>query len=183
MHAVHTIPAAFSLADCDRILLQTAGATPQDAKLVGQTHDHNIRRADLVWLDNVPDTSWVMDAIIDLVRVANRDVYGFDLSEFKESVQVAHYDGAREGHFDWHSDIGDGRIARLRKLTLVAQLSESDAYSGGALEVMPSSHTVTAKVTRGTVTIFPSYMLHRVTPVTQGSRISMTVWAHGPAFR
>jgi len=183
MHAVHTIPAAFSLADCDRILVQAATAVPEDAKLVGQTKDHNIRRADLVWLDNVPDTGWVMDAIIDLVRVANRDTYQFDLTEFMESLQVAHYDSAREGHFDWHSDIGDGRIAAKRKLTLVAQLSEPDAYVGGLLEVMPSSHTVTANTARGSVTIFPSYMLHRVTPVTEGSRMSMTVWAHGPAFR
>ena len=99
MHAVHTIPAAFSLADCDRILAQAATATPKDAKLVGQTKDHNIRRADLVWLDNVPDTGWVMDAIIDLVRVANRDSYQFDLTEFMESLQVAHYDSAREGAF------------------------------------------------------------------------------------
>tara|TARA_R110002096_G_C14482310_1_gene713958 strand:+ start:555 stop:1106 length:552 start_codon:yes stop_codon:yes gene_type:complete len=183
MHAVHTIAAAFSNADCDRILKQAATVPHEDAKLVGQTKDHNMRRADLVWLDNVPDTGWVMDVIIDQIRVANRDIFGFDVREFSESVQVAHYDAAREGHFDWHSDIGDGRIAARRKLTLVAQLSEPDAYEGGALEVMPSSHTITADRARGTVTIFPSYVLHRVTPVTQGHRVSMTVWAHGPAFR
>ena len=183
MHAVHTIPAAFSLADCDRILGQTAAAPVEDAKLVGRNKDHNIRRADLVWLDRVPDTGWVMDQIIDMVRVANRDTFGFDLTDFCESVQVAHYDGAREGHFDWHSDIGDGRLAGKRKLTLVAQLSAPDSYIGGALEVMPSSHAVTAQKARGTVTIFPSYLLHRVTPVTKGSRASLTVWAHGPAFR
>lgn len=183
MLAVHTIAAAFSSAECDRILMQAATVPPEDAKLVGRTQDHNIRRADLVWLDNVPDADWVMDLIIDHVRVANRDTFGFDVREFSESVQVAHYDAAREAHFDWHSDIGDGRIAARRKLTLVAQLSEPDAYVGGALEVMPSSHIVTAERTRGTVTIFPSYLLHRVTPVTQGNRVSMTVWAHGPAFR
>lgn len=183
MLAVHTIAAAFSNAECDRILAQAATVTPEEAKLVGQNKDHNIRRADLVWLDNVADTGWVMDLIIDQVRVANRENFDFDIREFSESVQVAHYDGAREGHFDWHSDIGDGRIASKRKLTLVAQLSEPEAYVGGALQVMPSSHTITAERTRGTVTIFPSFMLHRVTPVTQGSRVSMTVWAHGPAFR
>jgi PKHD-type hydroxylase len=183
MIAVHTIPAGFSTADCDRILAQTAAAPARDAKLVGQTQNHNIRRADLVWLDDVPDTAWVMDKIIDLIRVANREVFGFDLTEFGESVQVAQYDGAREGHFDWHSDIGDGKLAAKRKLTLVAQLSSPDAYVGGALEVMPSSHVVTAQTARGTVTIFPSYLRHRVTPVTEGTRASMTVWAHGPAFR
>jgi PKHD-type hydroxylase len=183
MIAVHTIPAAFSIADCDRILRQTAEAPNEDAKLVGQAKDHNIRRADLVWLDNVADTGWVMDQIIDMVRIANRDTFGFDLTEFGESVQVAHYDGARKGHFDWHSDIGDGRLAAKRKLTLVAQLSATESYEGGALEVMPSSHAVTAQRLQGAVTIFPSYLLHRVTPVTEGRRVSMTVWAHGPTFR
>ena len=43
--------------------------------------------------------------------------------------------------------------------------------------------TVTAGIARGTATLFPSYMLHRVTPVTEGIRHSLTVWAHGPAFR
>lgn len=183
MHGVHTVSAAFSAVECDRILAQCTTVPAEDAKLVGQNQNHNIRRADLVWLDEVPDTGWVMDKIIDLIRIANRDIYDFDLREFSESVQVAHYDASREGHFDWHSDIGDGRIAAKRKLTLVTQLSEPDAYSGGALEVMPSTNAVTAQTARGTVTIFPSYMLHRVTPVTAGTRTSMTVWAHGPQFR
>jgi PKHD-type hydroxylase len=42
---------------------------------------------------------------------------------------------------------------------------------------------LTANKSRGTVTMFPSYLLHRVTPVTSGERYSLTIWAHGPAFR
>ena len=37
--------------------------------------------------------------------------------------------------------------------------------------------------TRGSATLFPSFVLHRVTPVTGGTRWSLTLWAHGPAFR
>ncbi len=183
MQTVHTIPMGFSEAECDRILTQRAAVTASDAKLVKQNQNYNIRRAELVWLDDVSDTGWVMDRLIDLIRTTNRDIYDFDLREFSESVQVAHYDASREGHFDWHSDIGGGRIAAKRKLTLVAQLSAPGAYAGGALEVMPSTQIITTPTARGTVTIFPSYMLHRVTPVTSGTRTSMTVWAHGPAFR
>lgn len=183
MITVHTVPDAFSIEDCDRILDLVRSAPANDAKLVGREQNHNLRRADLVWLDDVEGADWVMNRIIDVVRVANRDAYGFDLTDFSESPQVARYGAEREGHFTWHSDIGDGRVASKRKLTMVAQLSEPEDYEGGALEVMPSNAVLTANKSRGTVTMFPSYLLHRVTPVTSGERYSLTIWAHGPAFR
>ena len=183
MLTVHRIPAAFSEIDCDRIIDLARAADSADARLVGRNQDHNLRRADLVWLDDVAGAEWVMEKIIELVRQANRAVYGFDLDGFDESAQVARYGAERQGHFSWHSDVGDGRLAARRKLTMVVQLSEPGAYRGGALEVMPSAHTVEAERARGSATLFPSYLLHRVTPVEEGERHSMTIWAHGPAFR
>ena len=73
--------------------------------------------------------------------------------------------------------------AARRKLTMVVQLSESDAYSGGVLELMPDANIHAAETGRGTATVFPSFVLHRVTPVTAGERWSLTIWSHGPAFR
>lgn len=172
---IHTVTAAFSPAECAAIIAATTAQGTQDARLVGQMRDHNLRRADLVWLDEVPGTGWVMDRIIDLVRAANRDAFGFDLTEFAESPQVARYGAEREGHFDWHADIGDAMLARKRKLTFVAQLSAPDAYEGGALEVMPSANVTTARRAQGSATLFASCLLHRVTPVTRGVRHSLTV--------
>jgi PKHD-type hydroxylase len=183
MLAIHTTPEAFSAADCDRIIALAEAAPASDARLVGQVRDHNLRRADLVWIDDVPETGWIMDRLIDVVRDANRVVYGFDLTEFAESPQIARYAAERAGHFDWHSDIGDGQLAARRKLTLVVQLTSPEDYVGGVLELRPGVQIVTAGTGRGTATLFPSYMLHRVTPVTGGIRHSLTVWAHGPAFR
>lgn len=183
MLTVHRIPAAFSEADCARIIDITKAAESADARLVGRNRDHNLRRADLVWIDDLPDTGWIMERIIDVVREANREVYGFDLDGFDESAQVARYGAERQGHFGWHADIGDGRLAGRRKLTMVVQLSDADAYRGGALEVMPSAHTVEASRERGSATLFPSFLLHRVTPVEEGARHSLTIWAHGPGFR
>ncbi|MGZ9811047.1 2OG-Fe(II) oxygenase [Pseudoroseicyclus sp. H15] len=179
---VHPIAAAFSAAECDHLALIAAEAPAREARLVGQ-RESNMRRADLVWLDEVEGAGWVMDRLIALVAEANRETFRFDLTDFAESPQVARYDGARAGHFDWHSDIGDGRLAARRKLTLVVQLSEPEGYAGGALEIMPSGHVVEAKRGRGDATLFPAYLLHRVTPVSAGERLSLTVWAHGPAFR
>jgi PKHD-type hydroxylase len=36
---------------------------------------------------------------------------------------------------------------------------------------------------RGTVIAFPSYVLHRVTPIIAGTRKSLVVWITGPKFR
>lgn len=183
MLAIHSVPGVFAPEECHRIRVLADAAPAQDAGLVRRQRDHNLRRAELVWLDDIPGTGWVMDRIIDVVRAANAQVFGFVLNEFAESPQVARYDSAREGHFDWHTDIGDGPVAGKRKLTMVVQLSDLAEYEGGALEIMRGAAAIAAPRDLGTATLFPGFLLHRVTPVTRGERSSLTVWAHGPAFR
>ena len=183
MLTLHSIPDAFSIEECERIITALAFVPSQDAKLVGQTRNHNLRKAALVWIDDVVELDWVMERLIELVRRCNRSAFDFDLREFAESPQVASYKAADKGHFGWHSDIGEGRAASKRKLTLVLQLSAPNTYSGGALETMPSATVETASRAQGSVSIFPSFLLHQVTPVERGTRHSLTVWAHGPAFR
>ena len=51
------------------------------------------------------------------------------------------------------------------------------------LEIRPDSNVQAMPRGQGTAVIFPSFVLHRVTPVTQGTRWSLTLWSHGPAFR
>jgi len=178
-----TIPDAFSEAECLRILSLTEAAPAEEARLVGRQRDHNLRRADLVWVDDMPDAEWIMRRIVEVTARVNREVFGFDLEAFEESAQVATYRAEKAGHFDWHADIGDGPLAARRKLTLVVQLSDPADYAGGALEVMPSAQVHSAERAQGSATAFPAFLLHRVTPVTRGLRRSLTVWAHGPAFR
>ena len=177
-----TLPAALSAPDCARIIALAAGSPLSDAGLV-RARSHDIRRADLAWLDDIPDTGWVMDQMVGIVAGANRDGFGFDLDDFAESAQVARYGADRQGHFDWHADIGAGPLAARRKLTVVVQLSDPAAYQGGLLELRPDSNVTQAAQAQGTATVFPSFVLHRVTPVTIGTRWSLTLWAHGPAFR
>ena len=40
-----------------------------------------------------------------------------------------------------------------------------------------------AEKARGTLIAFPSYVLHRVAPVTSGIRKSLVIWVAGPEFR
>lgn len=183
MTVLYSMPEAFSPSECARIIAAITAAPSEDALLGGQTRNASLRRAHLVWLDDVDGFAWVMDRLIEIVRKSNADHFGFDLNEFAESPQVARYDASGSDHFAWHSDIGQGPLARKRKLTLVLQLSLPNSYEGGALEVMPSAQILSANRAQGCVSIFPSYTLHQVVPVQSGQRHSLTLWAHGPAFR
>lgn len=178
----HTVAGVFSADECARLVALAQAAPAAAARLVGNVGS-DMRRADLVWVDDLPDSGWVMDRLTRAVAAANRETFGFDIEDFAESAQIARYGAERQGHFDWHSDIGEGRLAVRRKLTIVAQLSDPADYAGGALEIRPSAHVVQADRARGSVTLFPSYLLHRVAPVTAGVRFSLTLWSHGPSFR
>lgn len=178
-----TLPAALSAEDCRRLIALVQTQHLKDAGLVGGTAAPELRRAAIAWLDDIPAAAWAMDQMIAHVARANRETFGFDITDFGESAQIARYDAARADHFDWHADIGRGPQAARRKLTIVVQLSDPASYAGGTLELRPDSSIVTAQPALGTATLFPSFVLHRVTPLTAGTRWSLTLWAHGPAFR
>jgi PKHD-type hydroxylase len=183
MKPLHAIPAALTAEECARLVALCAAAPMRDAALVGSTTAHLIRRADIVWLEDLADSDWVMDRMMALTAAANREAYGFDLTEFGESAQIARYDADRAAHFDWHADIGAGTWAAQRKLTVVVQLSDPGDYDGGSLDIWAGHTPQSAPRAQGTASVFPSFELHRVTPVTRGLRWSLTLWAHGPAFR
>jgi PKHD-type hydroxylase len=177
------LPEALTPDQCDALLALVQAHQMKDAGLVRGATAHQIRRAEIAWLDDIPQAAWVMERMMSLTARANRETFGFDLTDFGESPQVARYGAEREGHFDWHSDIGAGTWAAKRKLTIVVQLSDPADYTGGTLELRPDSNVAEAPRTRGTAIVFPSFVLHRVTPVTTGTRWSLTLWSHGPSFR
>ena len=104
-----------------------------------------------------------------------------DLRGFSEDFQYTVYHGSDGGHYDWHVDLGD--LARLRKLSLSLQLTDPSEYEGCELQIHDGRRVETAPRERGTVIVFPSYVLHRVTPITRGVRKAVVVWTTGPKFR
>jgi PKHD-type hydroxylase len=82
--------------------------------------------------------------------------------------------------YGWHQDFGGGIS---RKLSMAVQLSDPSEYDGGALQVMTSGEPQSIPKKRGMIAVFPSYILHQVTPVTRGSRQSLVAWVSGPPFK
>jgi PKHD-type hydroxylase len=71
----------------------------------------------------------------------------------------------------------------LRKLSITIQLSNSDDYEGGDLELLYDKEPYKLDRSRGTFLVFPSFMLHRVTPVTRGTRWSLVAWIGGKRWQ
>lgn len=140
----------------------------------------NVRRSQISWLDNNPNTKWVFEKLAHVASQLNADYFRFDLNGFGEKLQLTNYDQSENGMYGWHQDYGGGIS---RKLSLAVQLTDPSEYEGGNLQVMTSGNPVNIRKQRGLIAAFPSYVLHQVTPVTQGSRQSLVAWVSGPAFK
>ena len=112
----------------------------------------------------------------------NGQFFDLDLYGFVEDLQYTTYNSVEEGHYDWHMDKGNLNSSP-RKLSMVLQLSDPTEYEGGDLEFMMSKDPIKATKQKGIIYTFPSYILHRVTPVTAGTRKTLVVWLAGPKFK
>lgn len=144
--------------------------------------DHIIRQSKVSWIEQSEETVWLYDKIGWIARQLNGQFFRFNLDGFAESFQYTTYD--QEGsHYDWHMDKGISNGLPPRKLSFVLQLSDPSEYEGGDLEIMAGKIVEKVEKKRGLVTAFPAWVLHRVTPITKGTRRTLVVWSCGPAFK
>ena len=145
----------------------------------------DVRRSKVSWIQHNQETAWLYDRLAYIARMVNGQYFQFDLHGFNEDFQYTVYEESNEGHYDWHIDRGykKGNGSAPRKLSLVVQLSDPSEYEGGDLELQYGNGTRVVEKKKGLVHVFPSWVLHRVTPVTKGTRCSLVVWACGPKFR
>ena len=141
--------------------------------------DNSKRRSKVYWLPKTDEFIEIYKIFFELVAKCNMEFYQFRLSEIAEHIQYTVYESQNEGFYDWHVDMGPGKARR--KLSLVCQLSDPSEYEGGDLQIN-TGNIETVKKEKGMIVIFPSYLLHRVTPVTKGTRRSLVLWIEGPPF-
>lgn len=143
--------------------------------------DH-IRQSQIKWMRSMhQECHWIFMKFAQMATQANAQMWGFDLTGMLEDLQYTVYpEGA--GHYTWHMDVDRG-LAAQRKISITMQLSDPSEYEGGELEIFTSSNVVQAPKTQGTAILFPSYFMHRVKPVTKGTRRSLVLWVSGPPFR
>jgi PKHD-type hydroxylase len=176
---------AFSSSELDRIEAIGDRLTAEKA-IVASDADEGVVRGKIritqtAWMEPGPETKWIYDRVQGVARAHNDRVYQFDLRGFSENLQYTIYHGAEGGHYDWHVDHGPIRVRR--KLSLSLQITDSALYDGCDLQFQAGNKIETAPRDRGSVIAFPSYVLHRVTPCTRGTRKAIVAWTTGPQFK
>lgn len=140
------------------------------------------RKNKIVWLSDPADKElhFMYEKIRNVIFNVNNDNYNFDLYGLTENFQFTEYSELND-HYDFHVDIGQN--LPVRKLSISVQLSNPLDYSGSNLEIHTSSDPLVACKDQGSITIFPSYILHKVTPLLSGARYSLVTWVGGPKFK
>jgi PKHD-type hydroxylase len=120
---------------------------------------------------------WMFHKILQIGIEANKAYYNFAITNL-QGTRVNEY---RENEFiDWHVDIGNKETS-TRKISIVLLLSDEKDFDGGQLKWNPAPAAFPQE--QGTVIVFPSYIIHKVEPITRGRRFSLVTWFHGPPFR
>ncbi len=160
--------------------LWTEEATIKATVSGSEEYKDDLRKSSVMWIDDRPQHKWIYDKLAGLAIKCNNERFWFDLLGFHEELQLARY--VEGDFFDWHLDFGAGESS-IRKLSMTIQLSDPADYDGGDLQFMVNQEIVTAPRERGTIVIFPSFIIHRVTPITRGKRESIVGWVSGPPYR
>ena len=124
----------------------------------------------------------IVDALKDIAIAANERMFGFNVWFDISSFQYTTYKSEQQMEYDWHSDSVWVVNPVVHKLTVIVGLTDSDNYEGGDLVLAGGKKNKTIKLTAGEAIVFPSIMLHKVTPVTGGTRNTLVAWFKGPRW-
>ena len=168
-------------------LMGTTGAfdnrilNTQEIKDLKKERDSNI-----VWLNE----SWIYRMILPFVKNANEKANWNFKIDGVEKIQFTKYN--KNQFYDWHCDSfpKPNKQGKIRKLSVTCSLSNPSEYKGGELEfdlrndnLKSTKRKCTEIMTQGSIVVFPSFMWHRVKPVTKGIRHSLVLWNTGDSFK
>lgn len=163
---------------CEDIIEKCREVASQKGGIAGR-EDDKVRNSTVRWVSKHPEMRQLVGYFF---QEANRRLFNVDMQHVFD-IQFTEYHAEGNQHYSWHEDIHwDRRNAYDRKLSLVLQLSDPDTYEGGELEFLQFRRPDEFRE-RGSIIVFPSYVRHRVTPVTEGTRYSLVSWIEGPRWR
>jgi|TARA_R110002020_G_scaffold253266_1_gene467015 PKHD-type hydroxylase len=152
-----------------------SGATLQDS-----INNKDSRQSKICWLYASDDMDWVFRKVTDIVLSLNKQFFQFNLFGLSEGFQFTNY-VAPSDKFKKHIDRNIN--FPVRKLSMSIQLTDPKKYEGGELVLYNNEKGDIVNKEQGTLILFPSFILHEVTPITKGERNSLVSWVTGDNFK
>ena len=176
------IPKTFTKEQCESIISFHTESWVENRGYVGSNEDRRIDTSIRQCMVYKPQSeecipNWLIKNIFKTVYVANKEVFNFDLGKEKTSIDLNLLKYDPGAHFDTHMDLGDGDTSSLRKISFTLWLN--DSYEGGKLsfDILPELSELKPEI--GDIIMFPSYLTHKVEPITSGVRWSLVGWILG----
>jgi PKHD-type hydroxylase len=170
---------ALSKEFCESALKEVNWGTAAPGMLNNAVVDYGYRTTDVVWQDSMQPLGCIAQTYVDAANKAAG--WGYSLSG-QEPTQLGRYKSSDQGHYDWHMDAAVPVNGYQRKLSISMLLNDPSDFEGGVLQFKGmEDRNVLAK--QGSIIVFPSFVEHRVTPVTKGVRYTAVTWVNGPSFR
>ena len=170
---------AFSKEECKKII----DIAKNKGLIKGKTlKKSDIRKSHVSWLYPDDNMDWAFRRVTDIVLSLNERFFKFDLFGINEGFQFTNYK-APSDKYGKHVD--RAMNLQVRKISVSIQLTNPKEYEGGELKLHTGDNEngITMDKTQGMLVMFPSYVLHEVTPVTKGERNSLVTWITGKQFK
>jgi len=124
----------------------------------------------------------LMQRVVEAFVACSRTAFQYDMKAV-EAIQFTEY---KEGdYYNWHMD-SSSTLPRTVSASL--GLSSPMECQGGSLlfrdvyEDETEKDKVSIKLNQGEIAVFPSLLMHSVTPILKGTRYSLVLWSPTPGL-
>lgn len=168
--------------ECDELIKTLDTDELTDGTIVGDYEDDKVNQNVRQTLNIDFHDENLFKRLNGAIKVANTQYFNYEI----ESIDILRFlKYGIGGTYNWHTDYGRNQCS-MRKLTAIIQLSDGNDYEGGDFEFgitdSNGSDLVRGNKTKGCLLVFPSFLSHRVTPITKGIRCSIITWMEGDTF-
>lgn len=164
---------------CEHIIKKYDSDSLQFGIISTNEVDLNIRN---VKTSGVEKTDWICSIFHYYGFDANFENFRYRINGISNPQFLKYEPGMfYDVHCDTSKDMNSESF--FRKLTVVLDLSDPSEYVGGDFIVYTDGLSE-AKLDqkKGSIHVFPSYLNHKVNPITEGIRYSMVCWVLGEPF-
>lgn len=169
--------------DCDALIKLYTQAPDEEARIGGggtAVIDKTIRNVNRIIL---PVYKGIGARLAAVGLDANSQRWNFNIKRANQSefLKYPAGGGRYKGHIDTFLSKDPNNLQECRKLTVLAFLN--DDFKGGKFFLQTDHKKLYPPQKKGTIIVFPSFILHGVEDVEEGERYSVVTWMVGPWFK
>jgi len=166
--------------------LKTGTVAQRENSKLSTSVNQEIRTSKTAFFSLNSSNRWIFEKLDEVLLAMNSEYFQMNVWGYDE-IQYSEYREEDSGEYRWHMDtnLSSENIepnGGMRKLSMSLLLN--DDFEGGKFQMNLSSEKKpqTIEMAAGTLILFPSFMLHQITPVTKHIRKSLVLWLVGNKF-